>query len=254
MIDEILPAEIFGFFLVFVRLGTAIMLLPAVGEQQIPTPIRLVLGLAIAFALSPFAAPLVPPQPANPIAVFLLVAGEFVIGALIGGSARFLMSALNVGGTIIGFSSSLAFALTVDPTKGVQGAMVASFLSILGVVLVFATGLHLLLIRGLAESYVLFPPGDVPPVGDFSELATKLLSDAFRLGAQIAAPFIVYGIILYTAVGILGRLTPQLPIFFVILPLQIWAAFFVLMVSLSAIMLWFMQHFEDGMIHFLVAR
>lgn len=254
MLAEILPAGVFEFFLVFVRLGAAIMLLPALGERQVPVPIRLALALTITFALSPIAAPTLPPQPAHPLETFLIVSSELIVGLLMGATARFLMSALNVGGTVIGFSSSLAFAMTVDPTQGVQGAMVASLLSILGVVLIFATNLHLVMIQGLADSYILFPPGDLPPVGDFTQLAMEFMSNAFRLGMQIAAPFVVYGLILYSGIGLIARLMPQLPIFFVILPLQIWIALLILSLSLSAIMLWFMQNFESGISALLATR
>ena len=254
MLAEFLPTEVFGFFLVFVRLAAAIMLLPALGEQQVPRPIRLGLALAVTFALSPVAAPLIPPQPDHPIEIFLIVSSEFIIGLLIGSTARFLMSALNVGGTVIGFSSSLAFAMTVDPTQGIQGATVASLLSILGVVLIFATDLHLVMIRGLADSYTLFPPGEMPPVGDFAELAMKFMSNAFRLGMQLAAPFMVYGLIFYTAVGLITRLMPQMPVFFVIMPVQIWLALLILSFTISALMLWFMQNFEEGISDLLVLR
>ena len=231
------------------------MLLPALGEQRVPVPIRLALALAITFALSPIAAPLIPPQPAHPIETFLIVCSELVVGMLMGATARFLMSALNVGpGTVIGFSSSLAFAMTIDPTQGIQGAMISSLLSVLGVVLIFATDLHLVMIRGLADSYVLFPPGVLPPVGDFTELAIRFVSDAFRLGMQIAAPFIVYGLVLYSAVGLIARLMPMLPIFFVIMPLQIWAALFILSITISALMLWFLQNFEAGISQLLAPR
>ena len=184
----------------------------------------------------------------------MIVSSEFIIGLLIGSTARFLMSALNVGGTVIGFSSSLAFAMTVDPTQGIQGAMVASLLSILGVVLIFATDLHLVMIRGLADSYTLFPPGEMPPVGDFAELAMKFMSNAFRLGMQLAAPFMVYGLIFYTAVGLITRLMPQMPVFFVIMPVQIWLALLILSFTISALMLWFMQNFEEGISDLLVLR
>lgn len=252
MLADFLPSGVFGFLLVFVRLGAAIMLLPALGEQQIPLMIRLALAMSITFALVPIAAPTLPPQPGHPLETFLIISGELLIGLLMGATARFLMSALSVGGTVIGFSSSLAFAMTVDPTQGIQGAMVASLLSVLGVVLIFATNLHLMLIQGLADSYTLFPPGELAPVGDFTQLAMEFMSNAFRLGMQIAAPFVVFGLVFYTGIGLIARLMPQLPIFFVIMPLQIWVSLLILSLTLSAIMLWFMQNFESGMSALLV--
>jgi len=94
------------------------------------------------------------------------------------------------------------------------------------------------------DSYVLFKPGQVPMTGDLAQLVTDVVADSFRIGIKMSAPFIVYGIVLYTGVGLLARLMPQLPFFFVIMPLQIWAAFFVLALTIAGIMLYFMSYFE----------
>ncbi|MDA0261717.1 MAG: flagellar biosynthetic protein FliR, partial [Proteobacteria bacterium] len=61
----------------------------------------------------------------------------------------------------------------------------------------------------------------------------------------------VYGLILYIGMGLMTRLMPQMQVFFIILPLQIIAAFFVLMVTLGAIMIWFLDYFEEGLAQFL---
>ena len=118
------------------------MVLPGFGEQYVPMFIRLGLALAITAALAPVVATAVPVEPAQPLSIFLLIGGEAFIGLLIGGIARIIMSALHVAGTIIAFESGLAYALTIDPAQGVQGALIASFLSFLGVVAIFATRLN----------------------------------------------------------------------------------------------------------------
>lgn len=244
MLAQILQAEIFAVFLVFTRLGAAIMVMPGFGEAYIPTRVRLALAIAITLAMSPALVPLLPAQPATPLELFMVIGGELIIGLLIGTIARLIMSALHVAGTVIAFQSSLAFALTMDPTQGIQGALVASLLSLMGVVLIFAMGLHHMLIQALYDSYVLFRPGEVPITGDLAQLVTDVVADSFRIGIKMSAPFLVYGVIMYTGVGLLARLMPQLPFFFVIMPLQIWAAFFVLAMTISGTMLYFMGHLE----------
>jgi flagellar biosynthetic protein FliR len=244
MLAQILQAEIFAIFLVFTRLGAAIMVMPGFGEAYIPTRVRLAFAIGITLAVSPAIVPLMPAQPTTPLELLLIVSGEIIIGLLIGTIARLTMSALHVAGTVIAFQSSLAFALTMDPTQGIQGALIASLMSLMGVVLIFSMGLHHMLIRALYDSYVLFRPGEVPITGDLAQLVTDVIADSFRIGIKMAAPFLVYGIIMYTGVGLLARLMPQLPFFFVIMPLQIWAAFFVLAITISGTMLFFMAHLE----------
>jgi len=193
-------------------------------------------------------------MPATPLGIFLLVAGEVLIGVLIGAVGRLSMSALHVSGTVIAFQSSMAFALMMDPAQGIQGALVASFYSLLGLVLIFATDLHLVMIRSIHDSYEIFVPGQVPATGDMAEMILDLVASSFKLGVQMAAPFIVYGIVLYTGIGLLARLMPQLPFFFVIMPLQLYAAFFVLALMTSGAMLWFLTHYEQNISQFLIAK
>jgi len=254
MLAEIIPADIFATFMVFVRLGAAIMVLPAFGEIFIPVNIRLALALTLTLALAPVVVPLIPVMPSTPLGLFLLVAGEVLIGVLIGAVGRLTVTALHISGTIIAFQSSLAFALTMDPAQGLQGALIASFFSLLGLTLIFALDIHLVMIRGIHDSYEIFAPGQVPLTGDMAEMALDLVAASFKLGVQMAAPFIIYGVVLYTGIGLLARLMPALPFFFVIMPLQLYMAFFVLAITVSGIMLWFMTHFEQNITQFLIAK
>ncbi len=252
MLADILPAEIFALFLVFVRLGATLMIIPGFGEIYIPTNIKLVIALGITLAMAPALIHLLPALPPTPLELFLLVTGEIVIGLVMGAVGRFTVTALHVSGTVIAFQSSLAFALMMDPSQGIQGALIASLFSLIGIVLIFATDLHLVMLRAIYGSYELFPPGQVPLTGDMATMATDLIANSFKLGIQMAAPFIVYGIVLYTGVGLLARLMPMLPFFFVLMPLQIYAAFTVLAITISAIMLWFLSYYEERITELLI--
>ncbi len=254
MLSEILPLDVFAVFLVFVRLAAALMLMPGIGEAYVSVQVRLAAAGVLTFAISPLVMGTLPVLPATPLELFLLIVGEMVIGLLIGAAARLMMSALHVAGTVIAFQSSLGFALFVDPTQGTQGALIATFLTVLGLVLIFASGLHMMMIRALADSYVLFTPGQLPPVGDFAELATRYVSSSFRIGIQIAAPFVVYGLVFYIGLGILARLLPQLQIFFIAIPLQIFLALIIFGLIISPLMIWFLDHFEFRFAELLATR
>ena len=186
--------------------------------------------------------------------MFMLILGELVVGLLIGAAARLTMSALHVAGTVIAFQSSLGFALFVDPTQGTQGALIATFLTLLGLVLIFASGLHMLTLRAIADSYVLFAPGSLPNVGDFAALAVRYVSASFRVGVQIAAPFIVFSLTFYVGLGIMARLLPQIQVFFIGIPLQIFLALTILGLVLAPAMIWFLDHYEVRFVELLADR
>ena len=251
MLAAIVPGEIFVLFMVFVRLGAALMLVPGFGEVSVPRTIRLALAIALTAVIGPGVAADFPPLPGTPVALGILMASEVAIGLLLGAAARLTTSALQVAGTVIAFQSGLGYAQTVDPSQGTQSAIVGAFFGLLGLVLIFVSNLHHLIIRALNDSYVLFKPGSLPPVEGFAEIAIDLVAGAFLVGMQIAAPFIVYGLIFYTGLGLLARLMPQFQFFIIIMPLQITISLFILMVSVSASMMWFLNYYETGMSRFL---
>ena len=254
MLAELLPLDVFAVFLVFVRIAAALMLLPGIGEAYVSVQIRLAAAAVLTVAISPSVIGTLPILPATPLELLILILGELVVGILIGAAARLMMSALHVAGTVIAFQSSLGFALFIDPTQGTQGALIATFLTLLGLVLIFATGLHMMMIRALADSYVLFTPGQLPPVGDFAALAVRYVSSSFRIGIQIAAPFIVFGLVFYIGLGILARLLPQIQIFFIAIPLQIFLALTIFGLVLAPTMIWFLDHFEVRFVELLADR
>jgi flagellar biosynthetic protein FliR len=155
-----------------------------------------------------------------------------------------VLSAVQVAGNVIATQTGLAFAQTFDASQGTQSALVSMFLSLLAITLIFATETHHLLIIGIKHSYVLFPPGKIPPTRDMMELAIETVSGLFTTGLQMSAPFIVFGLVLYGAAGVLSRMMPQLQIFFLAMPLNILAGFVLLGLSLSTMMLWFLDAFQ----------
>src|SRR5205807_2564179 len=85
-------------------------------------------------------------------------------------------------------------------------------LAVLGVTLVFAVDLHHLVIAALNDNDSLFRPGVVPLVGDVAALTTRTVADAFRIGIQLSAPFLVFGLLFNLGLGLLSRLMPQMQV------------------------------------------
>lgn len=237
------------YLLVFARTGAMIMLLPAVGEAGVPPRVRLALALAVSLALAPAVQNSYPQAaPSNVIALGALIAQEVTAGVLVGGMARLIMSALSVAGYLIATQTGLAYAQTIDPTQnGEQAAIVSNFFTLMGAVLIFATNLHHLAIGAIEGSYTLIPPGSALPTGDMAELSIRIVSGAFALGFELAAPFLVFGFAVYAALGVLARLMPQLQVFFLAMPVNIMAGFFLLMLLLGTLMTLFLDFYSRQM-------
>jgi flagellar biosynthetic protein FliR len=125
--------------------------------------------------------------------------------------------------------------------------MVSTFLSLIGALLVFETGLHHMAIGAIAGSYTLIPPNAAFPTGDIAEMTLGLVAGAFALGLQLAAPFLVFGLLIYAILGVLSRLMPQLQIFFLAMPINILTGFVLLMMFLGVMMSTFLDFFAAQM-------
>ena len=251
MLDEFLNVNIFSFLLVFIRLGAAFMVVPGFGEAFIPPRVRLSIALGVSFIVMPFAADQLPPEPGTPIELLLLIVGEMVIGLVMGGVLRLLLSSLHVAGTIIAQQSGLAAAQFFDPAQMTQGAITSTFLTLMGLTMIFVTDMHHLFIEGTFATYRLFPVAEVPDFGNISILITDFVQQSFLLGFQISAPFLVFGITFYIGIGLINRLMPQVQIFFVAMPLQIVLSFAILAITIGSGMMWFISYYEEALIRFL---
>lgn len=220
-------------------------MMPGIGEQYVPVWVRLGIALAVTLIIFPLIVATLPGMPATVPALVMIVIGEIVIGILIGSIARITISALHTAGTIIAFQTSLAYAQTVDPNQDTQAGLVAAYLNLLGVMAIFFSGLHFLLIIAVLDSYQLFPPGQSPIAGDLADAVIRLVSQSFAIGLQMASPFVVYGIMFYLGLGLLQRLMPQIQLFFIAIPLQLFLGFVMLMLITSASMMWFLEHFQS---------
>jgi flagellar biosynthetic protein FliR len=131
--------------------------------------------------------------------------------------------------------------------------LVGNFLTLLGLTLLFATDSHHLVIAALNESYKIFSPGELLPTGDIAALATRAFSAAFKIGMQLSAPFLVFGLVFNIGLGVLARLMPQMQVYFVGVPLSIVAGFLILIAVLAAMMGTFMDYFVD-VLHQMIPR
>lgn len=216
-----LPAEVFGAGLIFARIGAMAMVLPGIGETGVPPQVRLGLSLLITLVVYPVLRPLLPTEPAGLDTLFLDIGIQLLIGLALGTLIRFFLLALAVTGEVVAIQTTLAFSQTTNPTEAQPGATVATFLSVVGLTLVFATDLHQLFIAAMVRSFSLFPPGRMPPLGDVTQLAIRTTGDTFALGIQLAAPILVFSIVFNLAAGLLGRVLPAFQIFFAAAPLTL---------------------------------
>jgi flagellar biosynthetic protein FliR len=250
LLEQVLPQQIFVFLLLFTRIGAMLMVFPGTGEGFVSPRFRLGLALAVSFVLMPPLAARIPALPADSGQLVLLIGLEALVGLAIGTAARLLLSSLNVAGNVIAMQTGLGFAINVDPSQGQHGAILATFLTTLGVMLIFTTGAHVLLFGAIVRSYEIFVPGVAPSTGDFLELVVRYISASFALGIELTVPFLVLSLVFYAGLGVVSKLMPQFQVFFISMPLSILAGFALLMVLIGAMLEIFLDRFADSFAEF----
>lgn len=251
MLHDFVNLNLFGFFLIFARVGTVFSMLPGFAAAYVSIRIRLLLALSVSFVLAPVLADSLPGRPASIAQLGVLLAAEVFVGIFLATLARVFIGALQTAGTFIALFGSLASALIQDPIVEQQSSTISGFLVALGLVLIFATGLDHLMLRAIVDSYSLFRPGEPLEIGDFSMMVSRWVADSFALGLQLALPFVIAAIVYYVGLGLLGRLMPALPVFFFGLPLQIALQFWIMAVSITGMMIVFLSRFQEGYVAFL---
>jgi flagellar biosynthetic protein FliR len=240
---SLLPLLAAAFMLVFARVGAMIMLLPGFGEASVPVRLRLGIALLLTLILLPLHRAAYNVDLTSMSGLLVLMIHEIIIGVVLGATARVTLAALSVAGSIIAQQVGLGFVTAIDPTQDQQSVIVANFLTVLGLTLIFATDTHFLVIAALNDSYTIFAPGDLMPSGDVASLATRAFALAFKIGVQLSAPFIVFGLVFNLGLGLLARMMPQMQVYFVGVPLSILAGFLILGLTLAALMGVFLDYF-----------
>jgi flagellar biosynthetic protein FliR len=245
-----LPLEIYHVALIFLRVGAVVMLLPAISDTAVPMMVRASFALMLSLCMVAVAGPYLPPMPQTVGQMGGQVFKELFIGLGLGALIQMMMSSLAVAGEIMAIQTTLAFAQTANPIEAQPGATLATFLSVTGVALIFATNLDHLFIGAIARSYQMFPPQRPPAINDAALMAIRTFSEAFSLGIQLSAPVIVFSLVINVASGLIGRLIPQFQIFFAVTPLIVMLGLSVFMLSIGLIGMVWIERYQAYMAQF----
>lgn len=227
-LESFLTGEIYRYFFVFMRLGMAFLLFPAIGEQVFPRQVRLVTSLAVTLVITPVIPGLPESPPSDAFILGQHLAHELMAGAFLGVSARLFHAAMATAGQMIGRAIVLANIFTLPFNDNGAGSIVAAFLSLTGIALIFAMNIHHLMIGALVRSYDLIPALGALDTRVIALIIARLNDASFRLASELAAPFLVLNFVFYLGLGLINRMMQQMPVFFVALPGAIFGGLLIL--------------------------
>ena len=222
---------------VFLRLGAAMAVLPAFGEQVVPMRVRLALALAFTLIVAPAVAPEAAALAARPGGYYRALFTETVAGLALGLALRLFVHALQTAGTMAAQATSLAQffgGAGVDPQPAI-----AQLLLIGGLALAVMAGLHVRLAELMILSYAMMPAGELPAGWVLAGWGVAQVARAFSLAFTLAAPFVIAALVYNMALGAINRAMPQLMVAFVGAPaLTLGGLMLLVLVVPGALALW----------------
>ncbi len=238
--------HVFAFMLLLSRLGAVLMLFPGIGERYVPQRTRIIFASLLCLLLVEPLSPSLPAMPSAPAEIARLIAYEVVFGLFFGTLIRLMMSILEASGMIVGLQTGLSNATMMNPALAVQSPLPSAFLSTAGLVLIFITGLDHFLIRTAVALYDQFPAGAPPMLGDMAETIMHVANKSFVMGIELAAPFLIMGLMLHAVLGILQRLLPNVQLFMVMLPVEIWGGLMLFSLTVAGILTIWVNHLDQS--------
>jgi flagellar biosynthetic protein FliR len=192
--------------LVFLRVGAAMALMPAFGEQGVPQRVRLVLAVAFTAVILPAVAGQMQDLPSLPLAAGV----EVLAGLTLGIGLRLFVLALQTAAAIVAQSTSLSqlFAgATPEPQPAVGNLLIMASLA-----LAVRAGLHVRAASLLVMSYDILPAGRFPAAADLAHWGLQRVTAATVLALSLAAPFVIGSVVYNVALGVINRAMPQMPV------------------------------------------
>lgn len=214
-----------NFFLIMIRAGFILVMLPFFGSRTIPATFKIGLVIAVSAMLAP-----VIDFRIKENEMPILIIRELLIGITLGIVARSVFLAIETAGQIMSNTMGLSIATFFNPEIG-QSTEVARLFSSILMLLFLSMDAHHDLIYIFARSYEWLPGGAFSIKSVFPEIIS-LTGSLFMIALKLSAPVVTVMLITNILFGFLYRAAPQMNIFFVGYPVYIFIGLFVMLISM----------------------
>lgn len=232
-LPQLNQTDVQAFLICLVRIGSLMGTMPLFSGIQNPVRVRAALAIMLTLVVFPVVRGSIPAIPFAPLELLVLVAGEALLGVMVGFISRFVFTAAELGGTIVGYSMGFAAANVFDPQNQRQISLMSQFQNVLAILIFLVLNIHHLFIRAIVESFRLLPPGSWNFSGQAIPYLMELAGRMFVLGIQLSAPVLAALLLTSLVLGILARVFPQLNVFLLSFPLNIGLAFLIIGMTLN---------------------
>jgi len=207
--------------IILTRVGPFLFFMPVLGYRNLPAQIKILLSLMVSLIL----VPVVQVDPhlldGSPLLFVILVSTEVMFGAIMAVFARFVFSAVEIAGQMVGIQMGMGVAGVMDPQFGTQISPVGMLWNLAAILIFLAINGHHMFFSTLAESFAWLKPGTLHLSQATFDGIMQGAAHMFVLAVKIMAPAGAALFFSHVAMGIIAKTVPQIPILIVGLPMNI---------------------------------
>jgi len=223
--------------LLLVRVSTVMALAPFFSGKVLPAKTKIVFTFAICWLLAPVAAAAAASANGGK-GIELSFAGllsEVAVGAIFGLTLSLLSEMLLIAGQIVGLQFSFSLVNLLDPASDIQTPLMGDLFQLLATLVIITAGLDRVLLASLVRSVHAVPPGTFPlsAVPETARVLVPMLSGCFFAALELAAPVLAATVLVEISVALMGKISPQLPVISLTIPLKTLTGFGILIASLA---------------------
>jgi flagellar biosynthetic protein FliR len=216
--------------LALVRVSGMIVFAPFFSATSLPIRVKAVFAGSIAFLLAPIVASL---PNAQASITFSGIIGELAVGLVYGLSLTLLTEMLIFAGQIVGLQFSFSLVNLLDPDSAVQTPMMGELFQMMGLLVIISSGLDRVLLASVVRSFRTAPLGSFALGTPSAQMLVQAAGGVFLAALELAAPVLAATMLVEVAVSLLGKLSPQLPVMMLTVPIKTLAGFAILTGSLA---------------------
>ncbi|MCW8859280.1 MAG: flagellar biosynthetic protein FliR, partial [Deltaproteobacteria bacterium] len=222
-----------GFLICLARVAAMFAAIPVFSGAQIPPQMRV--GIAVLFSMLtyPVVKEFIPTGPITPLELGLIIAGEVILGLLVGFLAQLVFMAAEFAGSLIGYQMGFAAANVFDPSTQQQVALISQFQGIFAILLFLSLDIHHLFLEAIVASFSMLSPGSLTLSGGAIPMIVDVANHSFILSIRLVAPILALLILSNLTLGVMSRVFPQLNVFLLSFPLNIGISFIVMGMTLG---------------------
>lgn len=216
--------------LALVRVSGVMVFAPFFSSNALPMRTKAAFAGAVAFLLAPVVAAL---PHARAAVTFSSLLGELAVGLVYGLSLTLLNEMLLFAGQIAGLQFSFSLVNLMDPSSSIETPLLGDLFQLMGTLTILAAGLDRILLASLVRSFRAAPLGAFALRPSAALEIVRAAGGIFLAAVELAAPVLAATMLVEIAVALLGKLSPQLPVMFLTVPLKTLTGFGLLMGSLA---------------------